>query len=186
MSVNPNKNKKNNNMLAGIVILVIIVLGIAYFLYSGSGVVGIVQNTTVNRSIATSTIISVQNKANNSSIAKTNSNLTTNKTEQKFSSSSIYNYAHLVAQNPYNSSINYIAAGAKVSEMNETNGSISINITEISDSQSKTIVLSKGESLYYSDMSYADDIPPSGEYSTIDDGLVVVNAQGFIVNQTTV
>ncbi|MCL5423744.1 MAG: hypothetical protein M1385_01510 [Candidatus Marsarchaeota archaeon] len=181
MAVDIDKNKKNSNILAGVIIVVIVVLGIAYFLYSGSN--NVIANNTNSSSIIvnnkTTSTINMQSKNKTTTIAE-------NTTLKKFSSSSLYNYAHLVAQNPYNSSINYIASGAKIKEVNLTNGSVSVNITEISDSESKIVILPKGYSLYYSDTSYADDVSPNGEYSTFDDALIIVNATGYIVNQTTV
>ncbi len=175
------KKQKRTLMLARIIISVIIILGFAYFLYSSSNNI-IPKNTNPTSIITnnkTTTTINQPNKNQTTTVA-VNTNL------KKFSSSSLYNYAHLVAQNPYNSSINYIAAGAKINEANLTNGSVSVNITEISDSESKIVILPKGYSLYYSDMSYADDVSPNGEYSTFDDALIIVNATGYITNQTTV
>ncbi len=181
MAVDINKNKKNSNIIAGIVIVVIIILGIAYFLYSGS------SNIVANNTTPTSIIVSNKTASTISTQSKNQTTISTaNTTLKKFSASSLYNYAHLVAQNPYNSSINYIASGAKIKETNLTNGSVAVNITEISNSESKIVILPKGYSLYYLDASYADDVIPNGEYSTFDDALIIVNATGYITNQTTV
>lgn len=164
------KNKHSNaKIIAAGTIAIIFILGIVFFGMQST------QNTQVTNTLSTSNL---------TTIAKVNSSSAN--AAQLFSSSSYYNFAHLIAQNPTNNSINYAAVGATLVSSNSVNNTLSINVTELLDKNSKTVILTKGQSLYYYDFSYADDSPPNGEHSLFDDLLITVNSSGFIVNQTAV
>ena len=49
----------------------------------------------------------------------------------------------------------------------------------------RSFYIPKGYSLYYLEGSYGDDSPPTGEYSLIDDGVILVNPAGYVIGNVT-
>lgn len=72
-------------------------------------------------------------------------------------------------------------SGFTMDSVQQADGSLLVTLTETQRGMSNQITLKPGQALYFIETSYGDDPLPNGETSLGDDGYVVVDQNGYVV-----
>ena len=168
-----------NLVLGAAVVLIIIVA--AAVVFSNRGTSGPSQHNTTSQPMADLNVTSYRTtvpQINASSNSSGNG-------QTKFAGSNYSEIAHLL-YGPNQTSIKFVAPGFNESVTDLSSGAVNITFRKLGNvGYNVAFTVPKGYSLYYLEGSYGDDNPPTGEYSLIDDGVILVNPQGYVVGNVT-
>lgn len=115
-----------------------------------------------------------------SAIADSQSN--TNQSQVRFSDTAYFQYAHLISGDTIDDQTKQALAGFELIKSNLSDGSLNITLNAINpEYQNQNYIVKPGEKLYFVETSFGDD-STNGEYNLGDDGAVLVNSDGYIVN----
>jgi hypothetical protein len=146
--------KKNSKIIIIAVLLIVVVL-LVYFTYNKKG----------------------GNYSDNNSVSQNNTQ------PQLFSSSPFSQYAYLISAPTYDADTEKALTGFKVTKKTLTDGSVQITLTaQNPEYKTQTYVVKTGEKLYFVEKFLGDDVGTE-EKSLRDDTAVLVDADGYIVNQ---
>ena len=173
-------NASNKNLELGAVIVLIIIVAAAV-VFSNRGTSGTSQHNTTSQPMANFNATSYK-----TTVPQTNSGSNQSVNGQtKFAGSNYSEIAHLL-YGPNQTSIKFEAPGFNESLVDLSSGAVNITFRKLGNvGYNLVFTVPKGYSLYYLEGSYGDDSPPTGEYSLIDDGVILVNPQGYVVGNVT-
>ena len=101
--------------------------------------------------------------------------------QTRFAGSSYSQIAHIL-YGPNQTTVGFEAPGFNENITNLSAGTVNVTFTKLGNvGLDATFTVPKGYSLYYLEGSYGDDSPPTGEYSLIDDGVILVSQTGYVV-----
>ncbi len=103
-----------------------------------------------------------------------------NSTATLFSSTPYAQFAYLVSASPLSSQAQAVLAGFNLTRTQNQNGTITMAITLLANGQKQEVNLMPGDKLYFIETSFGDD-SFGGESNLGDDGIVLVNANGYVV-----
>jgi hypothetical protein len=168
-----------NLVLVAAVILIIIVA--AAVVFSNRGTSGSSRHNTTSQPMANFNATSYRTTVPQ---INTSSN-SSGKGQTKFAGSNYSEIAHLV-YGPNQTGINFKAPGFDESITDLFSGAVNITFRKLGNvGYNVVFTVPNGYSLYYLEGSYGDDNPPAVEYSLIDDGVILVNPQGYVVGNVT-
>lgn len=111
--------------------------------------------------------------------APTNQNSSAQKI--KFSDTPDFQYAYLISTDNYDSATQAALSGFKVDRKVLTDGTQQINLTaQNAEYQSQSYTVAPGQKLYFIERTLQDD-PTGQERNLGDDGAVLVDANGYVV-----
>ena len=173
-------NASNKNLELGAAIILIIIVAAAV-VFSNRGASGSSRHNTTSQPMANfnstsyrTTVPQINASSNSSGNGQT-----------KFAGSNYSEIAHLL-YGPNQTSIKFEAPGFNESLTDLSSGAVNITFRKLGNvGYNVVFTVPKGYSLYYLEGSYGDDNPPTGEYSLIDDGVILVNPQGYIIGNVT-
>jgi hypothetical protein len=169
-------NAPNKNLVLGAIIVLIIIVAAAV-VFSDRGTSGTSRHNTTSQPMANfnstnykTTVPQAYSGSNSSGNGQT-----------KFAGSNYSYIAHLL-YGPNQTSIKFKAPGFNESLVDLSSGAVNITFRKLGNvGYNVVFTVPKGYSLYYLEGSYGDDNPPAAEYSLIDDGVILVNPQGYVV-----
>jgi len=86
-----------------------------------------------------------------------------------------------IAPGPLSDAAKAALSGFAMDSAQQPDGSLLITLTETERSITNQVTLKNGQTLYFIETSYGDDPIPNGETSLGDDGYVVVDQNGYVV-----
>ena len=86
-----------------------------------------------------------------------------------------------IAPGPLSDAAKAALSGFTMDSVQQADGSQLITLTETARGMSNQVTLKPGQTLYFVETSYGDDPMPNGETSLGDDGYVVVDQNGYVV-----
>ncbi len=180
MAAKEKKNKSNDpvnkNLIVGAIAVIIIILAVAV-LIGDRGAQGSSSHYTTSQPMANFNVTSYGTTVPQSYAGGNSSG----SGQTKFAGSNYSEIAHLL-YGPKQTSIKFEAPGFNESVTDLSSGGVSFTFTKLGNvGFDVTFTVPNGYSLYYLEGSYGDDNPPTGEYSLIDDGVILVNQQGYVV-----
>lgn len=99
----------------------------------------------------------------------------------KLSQTPIANYAYVISDPNLSSRAQQAISGFSRTRTQLANGSIQIALKALEPQyQDQTIIVPKGDTLYFVETSYGDD-PSHREYSLGDDRAILVDSNGYVV-----
>jgi hypothetical protein len=98
-----------------------------------------------------------------------------------FSSEPYYGYSYLISPGNLSRQSKLALDGYSMAVNPNVNGSQNVTLSVLGTSISGTLTMSQGEKLYIVETSFGDDAP-SYDSSLGDDGFVLVDANGYVVN----
>lgn len=101
---------------------------------------------------------------------------------QLFSASPYYQYAYQIFPGPLSSTSQEAIAGFNVSEQNNSDGSITINLVATNPNFPRlSYKVTQGDAVYFIETNFGED-SPTADYDGLylDDMVVVVNSSGYI------
>ena len=171
-----NKNPTNKNLILGAIAVVLIIV-IAAAVLSNRGSAGSSQHNTTSQPTANFNVTSYGTTVPQSH----NGSNSTGNGQMRFSGSNYSEIAHLL-YGPNQTSIKFEAPGFNESITDLSSGAVNLTFRKLGNvGFDVTFTVPNGYSLYYLEGSYGDDIQPTTEYSLIDDGVILVNPQGYVV-----
>ncbi len=174
------RKASNKNLELGAAIILIIIVAAAV-VFSNRGTSGNSHHNTTSQPMANFNATSYKTTVPQ---AYSGSNSSGNG-QTKFAGSNYSEIAHLL-YGPNQTSIKFEAPGFNESITDLSSGAVNITFTKLGNvGYNVVFTVPKGYSLYYLEGSYGDDNPPTGEYSLIDDGIILVNPQGYVVGNVT-
>ena len=99
----------------------------------------------------------------------------------KFSDAPVSAAAVQIAPGPLSEEAKAALSGFTMDTAQQSDGSLLVTLTETERGITNQVTLKNGQTLYFIETSYGDDPLPSGETSLGDDGYVVVDQNGYIV-----
>ncbi len=107
----------------------------------------------------------------------------TSTNKQLFADSPYKPYAYLISTDTVDTATQQALSGFKLVKQNNADGSQTISLKALESRYAdQTYVVKPGEKLYFIETSLSDD-PANRELSLSDDTAILVNAQGYAVNQ---
>ncbi len=103
-----------------------------------------------------------------------------NSTATLFSSTPYAQFGYLISGNSLSSQAQTAMAGFNLTRTQNQNGTVTVAITLLASGQRQDVSLVPGDRLYFIETSFGDD-SFGGESNLGDDGLVLVNANGYVV-----
>ena len=169
-------NEGSRNLVLGAAIIIIIIVAAAV-VFGNRGTSGTSHRNTTSQPMANFNATSYR-----TTVPQTysGSNQSVNG-QTKFAGSNYSGIAHLL-YGPNQTSIKFEAPGFNESITDLSSGAVNITFRKLGNvGYNVVFTVPKGYSLYYLEGSYGDDNPPAAEYSLIDDGVILVNPQGYVV-----
>ena len=99
----------------------------------------------------------------------------------KFSDLPVSSASVQIAPGPLSDAAKAALSGFTMSSAQQSDGSLLVTLTETQRGASNQVTLKPGQTLYFIETSYGDDPLPNGETSLGDDGYMVVDQNGYVV-----
>jgi len=174
------KNPVNKNLILGAIAVVVIIV-VAAAILGNHGSANSPKHNTTSQPTANFNVTSYGTTVPQS---YTGGNSSGNG-QTKFAGSNYSEIAHLL-YGPNQTSIKFEAPGFNESITDLSSGAVNFTFRKLGNvGFDVTFTVPNGYSLYYLEGSYGDDNPPTGEYSLIDDGVILVNPQGYVTGNVT-
>lgn len=115
---------------------------------------------------------------------QSNGSQTNGSSQPQLFENSVYKpYAYLISTDRIDASTQQALSGFKLERQNNSDGSQTITLKALDPSYAdQSYAVKPGEKLYFIETSLGDD-PDNHELSLSDDSAILVNAQGYIINQ---